>query len=235
MCVDKSTGAVNLFAAPPAATKASLGGGADDDTDDSTDDDDDDVDVDVDDSTSTPDGEAAEMTSQTETQTQLGHPPRLIIAGAPASGKGTQCARVRERYGVEHISTGDLLRAEVAAASALGNAAKGFMDQVGAIGSITRLLLTIITFLAFASKTHVTHFIPSFHRFLFYQGALVPDHLLCYQTLTPLCIPSFLPHLTRERWCPITSSFVWWRTGSPKTIAEQRGGCSMAFLARRDR
>lgn len=34
-------------------------------------------------------------------------PPRIIIAGAPASGKGTQCSMIKERYGVVHLSTGD--------------------------------------------------------------------------------------------------------------------------------
>lgn len=33
-------------------------------------------------------------------------PPRIIIAGAPASGKGTQCSMIKERYGVVHLSTG---------------------------------------------------------------------------------------------------------------------------------
>lgn len=53
----------------------------------------------------------------------------VIIAGAPASGKGTQCARITEDYGVVHLSTGDLLRAAVAAGSKLGVEAKEYMDS----------------------------------------------------------------------------------------------------------
>ena len=53
----------------------------------------------------------------------------IIIAGAPASGKGTQCERIKEDYGVVHLSTGDLLRAAVAAKSPLGMEAKYFMDS----------------------------------------------------------------------------------------------------------
>jgi adenylate kinase len=53
----------------------------------------------------------------------------IIIAGAPASGKGTQCARIAEEYGVVHLSTGDLLRAAVAAKSKLGMEAKEYMDS----------------------------------------------------------------------------------------------------------
>jgi adenylate kinase len=54
--------------------------------------------------------------------------PKIIIAGAPASGKGTQCEKIVEAFGVAHISTGDLLRAAVAAGSELGKQAHKYMD-----------------------------------------------------------------------------------------------------------
>ena len=54
---------------------------------------------------------------------------RLVLLGAPGSGKGTQAARLKEHLQVPHISTGDLLRAEVAAGSALGLEAKGVMAR----------------------------------------------------------------------------------------------------------
>ncbi|KAL3822454.1 hypothetical protein ACHAXA_006882 [Cyclostephanos tholiformis] len=55
--------------------------------------------------------------------------PRLIIAGAPASGKGTQCELIRARYGVVHLSTGDMLRAAVSAGTDVGRRAKDYMDS----------------------------------------------------------------------------------------------------------
>ena len=54
---------------------------------------------------------------------------RLVLLGAPGSGKGTQAARLKEHLQVPHISTGDLLRAEVAAGSALGVQAKTVMAR----------------------------------------------------------------------------------------------------------
>lgn len=56
-------------------------------------------------------------------------PVKLIIAGAPASGKGTQCEVIKEKFGVVHLSTGDMLRAAVAAETAVGKQAKDYMDS----------------------------------------------------------------------------------------------------------
>lgn len=54
--------------------------------------------------------------------------PKIIIAGAPAAGKGTQCEVIRKDFGVIHLSTGDILRAAVKEQSELGLKAKSFMD-----------------------------------------------------------------------------------------------------------
>ncbi len=54
---------------------------------------------------------------------------RLVLLGAPGSGKGTQATRLKDHLQVPHISTGDLLRAEVAAGSTLGLAAKEIMAR----------------------------------------------------------------------------------------------------------
>ena len=54
---------------------------------------------------------------------------RLVLLGAPGSGKGTQATRLKEHLQVPHISTGDLLRAEVAAGSPLGVQAREVMAR----------------------------------------------------------------------------------------------------------
>jgi adenylate kinase len=53
----------------------------------------------------------------------------LILFGPPGSGKGTQSERLIARYGLKHLSTGDLLRNEIAGPTPLGQAAKSFMDK----------------------------------------------------------------------------------------------------------
>ncbi|XP_059299410.1 adenylate kinase, chloroplastic-like isoform X1 [Lycium ferocissimum] len=56
-------------------------------------------------------------------------PLRIMISGAPASGKGTQCELITKKYDLVHIAAGDLLRAEIAADTENGRRAKEYMDK----------------------------------------------------------------------------------------------------------
>ncbi len=53
----------------------------------------------------------------------------IILFGPPGSGKGTQSERLISQYGFKHLSTGDLLRSEIAKQTPLGIEAKNFMDK----------------------------------------------------------------------------------------------------------
>jgi adenylate kinase len=53
---------------------------------------------------------------------------RVVLLGAPGAGKGTHCKRIAQRYGVAHLSSGDILRQERAAGSDLGKQAQSYMD-----------------------------------------------------------------------------------------------------------
>ena len=53
----------------------------------------------------------------------------IVIFGAPGSGKGTQSERIVAKYGINHISTGDVLRAQIKAGTELGKIAQGYIDQ----------------------------------------------------------------------------------------------------------
>ncbi len=53
----------------------------------------------------------------------------LILFGPPGSGKGTQSEKLIVKYGLKHLSTGDLLRSEIAQQTSLGLEAKNFMDK----------------------------------------------------------------------------------------------------------
>src|ERR1700744_715464 len=53
----------------------------------------------------------------------------LILFGPPGSGKGTQSERLIAKYGLKHLSTGDILRSEIAGQTPLGMAARSFMEK----------------------------------------------------------------------------------------------------------
>lgn len=54
---------------------------------------------------------------------------KIIMLGAPGAGKGTQAKKIAEKYGIPHISTGDIFRANIKNGTELGKKAKTFMDQ----------------------------------------------------------------------------------------------------------
>jgi len=54
---------------------------------------------------------------------------RIMVLGAPGAGKGTHCKRIVERYGVAHLSSGDILRRERAENTELGRKAQSYMDS----------------------------------------------------------------------------------------------------------
>ncbi|KAF2836923.1 adenylate kinase [Patellaria atrata CBS 101060] len=58
---------------------------------------------------------------------------RMILIGPPGAGKGTQAPKIKEKFCVCHLATGDMLRAQVAKKTALGREAKKIMDQGGLV------------------------------------------------------------------------------------------------------
>ncbi|HJC48010.1 MAG TPA: adenylate kinase [Candidatus Lachnoclostridium pullistercoris] len=54
---------------------------------------------------------------------------KIIMLGAPGAGKGTQAKRIAAKYGIPHVSTGDIFRANIKGGTELGKKAKEYMDQ----------------------------------------------------------------------------------------------------------
>ncbi len=70
----------------------------------------------------------------------------VVIFGPPGAGKGTQSKKIIEKYGLKHISTGDLLREEIASGSELGNKIKAKIDKGKLISDkiITDILIGVL-------------------------------------------------------------------------------------------
>ncbi|OHB61915.1 MAG: adenylate kinase [Planctomycetes bacterium RBG_13_46_10] len=58
---------------------------------------------------------------------------RIVLLGAPGAGKGTQCKRIVDRYSLQHLSSGDILREQRAAGTELGKKAQSYMDSGGLV------------------------------------------------------------------------------------------------------
>jgi adenylate kinase len=71
-----------------------------------------------------------------------GPAPRIVLAGRPGAGKGTQGVRLARRMDVQYLSTGDLLRDEITARSALGRAVERFVESGRLVP--TRLIVAIV-------------------------------------------------------------------------------------------
>ncbi len=68
---------------------------------------------------------------------------KLVLIGPPGSGKGTQALKLKKRYGIPHLSSGDILRAQVAAGTEFGKKIKIYMDrgEIGPAELITEVIL----------------------------------------------------------------------------------------------
>jgi adenylate kinase len=72
---------------------------------------------------------ASETTENRLVFNSLSYMLNIVIFGAPGSGKGTQSDKIIAEYGVEHISTGDVLRGEIKAGTELGKTASAYINE----------------------------------------------------------------------------------------------------------
>jgi len=71
---------------------------------------------------------------------------RIVLLGAPGAGKGTQCKRIVAKYGLAHLSSGDILREQRATGSNLGRMAQSYMDSGGLVPDeiIVEMMIDVI-------------------------------------------------------------------------------------------
>ena len=118
----------------------------------------------------------------------IADPLKIIIAGAPASGKGTQCEIIKDKYGLVHLSTGDMLRAAVADQTEVGKLAKEFMDSGKLVPD------DVIIGVVRADSAHSMSFL-SLHVVgalgIIAEGLIYISLLFCVTILSPLPFPAY--------------------------------------------
>ena len=161
---------------------------------------------------------------------------RIVLLGAPGSGKGTQAKLLIERYHIPQISTGDLLRAAVAAGSPVGKKAKAAMDAGKLVSD--QVVLALIRERLRKADTRSGFILDGFPRNIPQADAL--DKLLRslkkpidLAVLIDVDFDVLLKRLTGRRSCPSCGA-VFNVHFSPPKVAGRCDACGAALVHRAD-
>lgn len=113
---------------------------------------------------------------------------RVVVAGAPASGKGTLCAALSAALGVRHVATGDLLRAEVAAGTALGARVRAALEHGHLVDDA--LLVPLVRAALADNSTAAGYVLDGFPRTATQAAELWPLTTTDTTTGTPTALPT---------------------------------------------
>ena len=94
---------------------------------------------------------------------------RIIMLGAPGAGKGTQAKKIAEKYGIPHISTGDIFRQNIKEGTELGKKAKTY-EQISCLADKETTNATIIDIYGKAEISAIPVHIEKENLYLAYQG-----------------------------------------------------------------
>ncbi|HDS84381.1 MAG TPA: adenylate kinase [Phycisphaerales bacterium] len=151
---------------------------------------------------------------------------RLILLGPPGAGKGTQCKRVVEKYGIAHLSSGDILRAERAAGTELGSKAQSYMDS----GALVPDDLIIDMMIGAIKKASTGYVLDGFPRTVVQAEGL--DQALSnagekIDAIVELQVPdsAILSRMTGRRSCPVCGGVYHVENLKPKIDGQCDKGC----------
>ena len=109
----------------------------------------------------------------------LDNPKIILVLGGPASGKGTQCEKIVQEFGFSHVSTGDLMRAEAAKGTKLGEQIKKIQKEGKLVPFEITVQVLVNGLIATPSKTR-TYLIDGFPRALdqatFFEKNVIEAH-----------------------------------------------------------
>ncbi len=155
---------------------------------------------------------------------------KLVLIGPPGSGKGTQALKLKERYGIPHLSSGDILRAQVAAGTEFGKKIKVYMDR-GEIGPAELITEVILHHLA---ETCPDGFIlDGFPRTLYQAEKLGASHSVDAALFIDVSEPEIASRITGRRTCKSCGAIYHMKT-KPSRAEGLCDACGGALFHRAD-
>lgn len=155
---------------------------------------------------------------------------KLVLIGPPGSGKGTQAARIRGRYGIPHLSSGDVLRREASAGTEFGKKIKPYMDrgEIGPAELITDVILHYI-------EEHCPggFVLDGFPRTLYQAEKLGAAHAIRAAIFIDVPEKEIVSRITGRRICK-ECDIIYHVANNPPRIEDTCGRCGRALYRRPD-
>ena len=155
---------------------------------------------------------------------------KLTLIGAPGSGKGTQSQYLVEQTGAVHVSSGDVLRHEVAAGTEFGKKIKGYMDK-GEIGPVELITEVVLGYLD--SKAEDGFILDGFPRTVYQASALAERHSLNAAILIDVSEEAITSRITGRRICPSCDA-VYHIESNPPVSGGVCDHCNVELITRKD-
>ncbi len=148
---------------------------------------------------------------------------KLVLIGPPGSGKGTQALKLKEKYGIPHLSSGDVLRSQVAAGTEFGKKIKVYMDR-GEIGPAE--LITEVILHHLAGNCPGGFILDGFPRTLYQAEKLSERHRMDAALFINVSEREIISRVTGRRTCKNCGAIYHIKTKPPHTagICDSCGG-----------
>ena len=155
---------------------------------------------------------------------------KLVLIGPPGSGKGTQALKLKEHYGIPHLSSGDVLRAQVAAGTEFGRKIKVFMDrgEIGPAELITEVILHHLD-----AECPGGFILDGFPRTLYQAEKLSERHRIDAALFIDVSEREIVSRITGRRTCRSCGAIYHIAT-SPSKIADRCDACGGPLFHRAD-
>ncbi len=155
---------------------------------------------------------------------------KFVLLGPPGSGKGTQAEKLHEKFDIPHISSGDILREEVARQTDFGKKIKTYMDR-GEIGPVELITETVLSYI---DKCCASGFIlDGFPRTLYQAEMLDKNYNIVAVILLEVDEEEIIRRITGRRVCEKCKKIYHIQSSPPRKF-DQCDKCGAPLIQRKD-